>query len=404
MKKIKMAIISSYSESCGNAFFSKILHDSIEFFYKNIEVEVIELNLNLLQSIDSKTRALGNKHIDEICKRLIGFDFVNIQMEAGLYGTIPKDIANRFSKIIRVTEFTSVTFHSPRLIMGSSQIRGGIKSILHLNFKLGFKYIFNEFYKNIHINLNKKLISLASSKAAFIIVHTKKSQKCIENIWNFHAIKTHPLKMVPQDYVYNPKTFQDITLQADLEEGDVTIGIFGFISQYKGHADALLAMMRLPKNYKLLIVGRQHPQTLNDSGFVDVFLKSLIDLINSDESLKKKVKFLGEFPDNEFYDLISDIDVCWLPYYENGQDGSGIASICFDLANRIVCSSSFVFDELFKLESYTNFMRFDVGNYIELSQKTEMIMKRPLQKKSNEAQNNFTLKSQAKIYVEDFLK
>ncbi len=95
-----MAIVSSYSESCGNAAFTRVLHDSIEYFHNNIEVEVVDLDLTLLQSIVKEARSKADHHIADICARLKTYDLVNIQMEAGLYGTIPGDITRRFMKLI----------------------------------------------------------------------------------------------------------------------------------------------------------------------------------------------------------------------------------------------------------------------------------------------------------------
>ncbi|MCB1460319.1 MAG: hypothetical protein KDJ48_13850, partial [Nitratireductor sp.] len=143
---------------------------------------------------------------------------------------------------------------------------------------------------------------------------------------------------------------------------DKLIGIFGYISAYKGHHDALKAIEYLPENYKLLIFGRQHPQTIRANGEVDKYLGKLMGTIFLDEeksrkhslalarirraeenrepSLKDRVYFLGELPDREFLDVAASVDVAWLPYYENGQDGSGIASICLDASPRVVCSAS----------------------------------------------------------------
>ena len=66
--------------------------------------------------------------------------------------------------------------------------------------------------------------------------------------------------------------------------------------------------------------------------------------------------------------------VCWLPYREVGQDGSGIAAICLDNAKKVVCSASFAFDENLLLDPKPNMRRFDIGNYIQLADTTLMTM------------------------------
>ena len=128
-----MAIVSSYSESCGNAAFTKVVHDSIERFFPELEVEVLELDLSLLQAVDFGVRAKGDQHIKYLASQLTSFDSVNIQLEAGLYGSFPKDIIKRFGWLVKANPNTSVTFHSPRLISTTpSNTRSALKKILML--------------------------------------------------------------------------------------------------------------------------------------------------------------------------------------------------------------------------------------------------------------------------------
>ncbi len=157
---MKMAIVSSYSESCGNATFTRVLHDSIEYFHNNIEVEVVELDLTLLQSIVKGVRSKADDHIADLCARLKGYDLVNIQMEAGLYGTIPSDITHRFKKLVSANKNTSVTLHSPRLLgPAQSTTRSAIKKFFTFDIKGGLKDFLSGMYSDIHIDINKKIYS-----------------------------------------------------------------------------------------------------------------------------------------------------------------------------------------------------------------------------------------------------
>lgn len=401
MKKNKMAIVSSYSESCGNAAFTKVLHDTIEYYYDSIDVEVIELDIPLLQSIQSEVRVKADKHINEICEKLKQFDFVNIQMEAGLYGTFPQDIIKRFNKLLSSNKYTSVTLHSPRLVSAQSASRNGIKKLLKLNILGGLKDIIGDKYANVHININKKIIKLTIAKGARIIVHTPRAKRQIKYFFGYDQVSVHPLKIVKEDYVCNDLTFKSIVSQAGILDDDTLIGMFGYISAYKGHLDGLNAMKLLPENFKLLIFGRQHPQTLKPNGVVDEYLKKLIDMVLKDKSLKNRVFFMGELNDQDFLDVVSRVDVAWLPYYENGQDGSGIASICLDLCPRVLCSTSFAFDELFKLVTYNNIMRFDIGNTLEIASKTKMILRKEKPNLPYGEEQSYNIKTQAEVYVKE---
>jgi len=409
-KNMKMAIVSSYSESCGNAAFTRVLHDSIEYFHNNIEVEIIELDLTLLQSIVKDVRSKADYHIADICARLKVYDLVNIQMEAGLYGTIPGDITRRFKKLVAANKNTSVTLHSPRLLGSAGQWnRSAIKKFFTFNIKGAFQDYLAGMYSDIHININKKMLSFAIKNNARLIVHTNRAKKQILDFFSYSNVDVHPLKLVPHGYTKNHKTFEKIIFEAKLLKEDVLIGMFGYVSAYKGHLDALKALKQLPRNYKLLIFGRQHPQTLQSNGQVDHYLHMLQTTIMPDDSLKKQFKrdeslknrvlFMGELNDSDFLDVVSSVDIAWLPYYENGQDGSGIASICLDLSARVLCSSSFAFDELFKLIEYKNVRRFDIGNTMEMALKTEMFMRSEKMQGPFSDELHYSIKSQADNYV-----
>lgn len=396
-----LAIVSSYSESCGNASFTRVLHDTIELC-SSVQVEVIELDLKLLQSIDRRIRCQAEIHISEICERLKNFDAVNIQMEAGLYGTLPHDIVRRTRKIIDANENSSITLHSPRL-MGETQsaTRAGLKKISQLKIVGGIKEIIGSHFQNIHVVINKKIIKHAVQRNRRIIVHTNRARKQIKDFFNYEKVDVHPLKIVPNDFSPDPEVLMRIRHEMDLGKDDVLIGMFGYITAYKGHMDALRAMESLPSNYKLLIFGRQHPQSLKSNGKIDNYLELLIKTIEKNKWLKGRVFFLGELTDLDFLQVASGIDVAWLPYYENGQDGSGIAAICMDLCKRVLCSTSFAFDELFNLIPYRNMMRFDIGNFLEISTKTKMILHRNEQVISDEDKFKCNTQTQALVYLKD---
>lgn len=407
---MNLAIVSSYSESCGNAAFTRVLHDTIEL-YSNTQVEVIELDLSLLQSIEYNVRRKAEIHIKGICEQLKVFDAVNIQMEAGLYGTFPNDIVRRAKQLIDANPNTSVTFHSPRLMSGTTATRrSGLKKILLLKLLSGIKEIIDNYYANIHTRINKKIIGYAVLRNCRFIVHTLRARKQIKDFFCYDRVDVHPIKNVPHKFAVDPSVLMRIRQELNLADSDVLIGMFGYISSYKGHIDALRAMKYLPSNHKLLIFGRQHPKTLKSNGVIDNYLELLINTIESSgweknsSWLKNRVFFVGELNDNDFLQVASSIDVTWLPYYETGQDGSGIAAICMDLCQRVLCSTSFTFDELFKLISYPNVMRFDIGNAMEMATKTGMILRRDVQTMSNEDQSLYSTQTQALAYIKDLPK
>jgi glycosyltransferase involved in cell wall biosynthesis len=396
----KIAIVSSYAESCGNATFTKILHDSIEALPEKFIVDIFDLNLIILQSINKKTRVIGDQHIKEICVKLKNYDGVNIQLETGLYGSLPIDIERRLNLLFQSNINVSVTLHSPRLINPTANdVRKSLKKILMMQISSGLNELIAHKMKNLPYEMNARIIKSALKFGCKLIAHTNRAKSQINRLLNNGETLVHPLKMVPKDFIHSEDTLNKIKRELMIEKKK-TVGIFGYISAYKGHHDALKALEGMPDEYVLLIFGRQHPQTLSSSGEVDPYLFSLMSYIKKSKKLAGRVFFMGELQDREFMDVASTIDVCWMPYYENGQDGSGIASITLELGKRVLCSSSIAFDELFKLENYQNYRRFDIGNYIELAIKTIAFMHSDCQEKQHKNNPSYNIESQARLYLE----
>ncbi|WP_038913178.1 hypothetical protein [Dickeya zeae] len=394
MKKI--AIVSSFSDSCGNAYFTKILMESM--INSGVQVECMSLNLLLTQSINNSVRKKADKHIDDICRRLKDYDGVNIQFEAGLYGTMPADIIKRVYKLVSANPNTSVTLHSPRLVNDSASQREAIKQVLKLRLKTAVNMYLSELRRNVSTRINVKVIKYLVKNNINVIVHTLRAKEQIEMFFNYTNIHVHPLKIVDDNHQTSPEIFERIKDEYNISEQDKIIGMFGFVNEYKGHSLAIQTLSCLPSNYKLMIFGRQHPQTIKNNEIVNHYIRSLQVDISKNKTVKDRVFFMGEYDNEDFINLAASVDYVWLPYVENGQDGSGIASICMDVSKRVLCSSSFAFDELFRLiPEYNNYARFDIGNYMELASKTLHFMPN---KVSRISEKKYTLQSQADLYIE----
>lgn len=365
----KYLLVSSFSESCGNAYFTEILMDGLKD--EGFEVECASLDLSLTQSMETVIRRKANLHIEELCKKLASADAVNIQFEAGLYGTMPSDIINRFKKLISANANTSVTLHSPRLIGAPSGYRDAIKLLLTGRIKLAYKKYLEIFKNGVHFKLNRSIIDLIVKNGSKIIVHTMRAKEQINKLYGYDEDKiyVHPLKFVSPDRAINFDKLSKLKKRYSIEKGDKIIGMFGYISLYKGHTVALEAIKILPENYKLIIFGRVHPQTIKLGESIDPYIKQLNEFI-FENNLNNRAYFAGEVCTEDFIDYAGSVDCVWLPYLEVGQDGSGIASICCDVSNNVIASNSFAFDELMKLIPYSTVRRFDIGNYLELAQKT----------------------------------
>jgi len=370
---MKIAIVSSIDESCGNATFTEHLIKNLK--NSGHQCEGIALNLSLTQSLDPAIRKIAKKHVTEISKKLKNFDGVNIQFEAGLYGSSHLDIFNRLKQLVSSNPNTSVTVHATRFFDNSEfTMRRCLIELINLRVKTSL-VSFARFRNNSKvIKNNRSYIKVCVDNKAKVIVHTLRSRDAILGLMPHADVSVHPIKFANARALQsnNDSWKEKLGLVAD----DKLIGLFGFISKYKGHHDGLKALTVLPPEFKLVIAGRQHPGTIKEHQEVDGYLASLLNLIEvtskkkAKNSLRDRVIFLNELTDLELYDLAASVDYAWLPYLETGQDGSGIASILFDLSQRVVASNCKAFDELIRLVPQYKCERFDIGNFLELANKT----------------------------------
>ena len=365
MKSIK--IVSSYSDSCGNAYFTKVLESDLRL--QGFDASCAELNLDLTQSIEPEIRKKANKHITELCTHLSRADGVNIQLETGLFGTYPGDTRKRIEQMLDANKNTSVTVHSPRITGNPAAQRNALKSAIRGRFGTAFKEWLSYKESSIPMNLNRDIIKSIVRRKMPIIAHTERAKNQIREIFGYENVMVHPLKFVSPGHTADHAKLRMLRTRFAIRHTDTVIGMFGYINEYKGHTLALEALAKLPKDYKLMIFGRIHPQTIKLGERVNPYLEHLQHLISM-KKLDARVYFIGEQSTEDFLDYAATVDVVWLPYIEVGQDGSGIASICCDVSHRVLASSSFAFDELFKLIDHESIERFDIGNAIELAGKT----------------------------------
>src|ERR1700735_1425428 len=78
----RLAIVSTRDQLCGIAAYTHALG---RYLTDVFDVTVFDLDQYLLRGRHPRVRALGDKHIKEICRAIAGFDVVNLQLE---YGTL----------------------------------------------------------------------------------------------------------------------------------------------------------------------------------------------------------------------------------------------------------------------------------------------------------------------------
>ncbi|WP_220017691.1 glycosyltransferase [Candidatus Rhabdochlamydia oedothoracis] len=360
--KSKLCIISSYNETCGNASYTKAL---VAAFSDHFNVSVISLNVDLLRKADPKG---ASAYIKILCEKLKNYDYVNIQFEAGLFGSSTALIWKRFIAITKACKRIVITMHRYDAIQTLPNLAFIGKCILSGNIKLLFSNYLKVLANNYHASLYHRIIKLCKENNIPIIVHTQRDRNLIAIKYNYHAIFDHPLCFYTQEYIESlakTVTKKSFCQAHNLDEDKIYIGIFGFLNKYKGHKTVIKALSYLPSNYEVLIFGGQHPHTIKNSESINEYVHSLISLIRHYD-FQDRVKFCGMLNDESFLKALLACDFNVLPYLEVNQGGSAIASLSLETNSNTIFSQNLAFFELAKYAPNCLQM-FTIGNPIELA-------------------------------------
>lgn len=393
MNKEKLAIVSSYNDFCGNASYTRALAKGLS---QHFEVTVISLNGELLRKGDAKAATL---HIKRICEQLKTFDCVNIQFEAGLFGSDIRSIKKRFFVIAKACKNLTLTMHRyhakeayPGIVfLGKILLKAKLKTYL-----AAFK---DAYAKNRYLPLYDSIIRYCKRKNFPIIIHTKRDRELIEIKFNYNRVFDHPLCFYDQDHIQSISqsyTRQDFCQSLALNEKKTYIGIFGFISNYKGHETAIRALKFLPENYELLIFGAQHPHTIKLEEPLNAYIESLLKLITS-LKLSTRVKFYRSLNDDDFLKFMLGCDFNVLPYLEVNQGGSAIAALSLETNSNTIFSQNHAF---FELEKYAgnSFKMFTIGNHHELAHAILSYRKSDYSSNLQDYHKNYNIHTSAELY------
>ena len=371
MKKSKLAIVSSYNELCGNATYAFALKKEFEKYYN---VDVLSLRVNLLRSENRQHKKLAQQHIDDLCSKLKDYDYVNIQLEVGLFGIKRRDIYSRLKKIVESSKNLIITMH--RIDVKNSFLSVDfLKKVINSPMKAIKEYRDSSYYPSLYAKLILFFKYASNERNVNIIVHTKREKEIIKYMFGFDNVFDFPITFLNRNEIkyYCDKAIESNKVfrnRYNLGDSDVIIGVFGFISDYKGHLTAIKALRILPENYKLMIFGSQHPQSILSNSDIDPYLEILIKEIKNRRKgdLSNRVYFCGSLSDDEFITALNQVNFTVLPYKETGQSGSGVASITLETRAKSIFSNNKAFFELSKYAPGA-FETFDIGNYVELAQK-----------------------------------
>lgn len=396
-RRQRLAIVSTRNKLCGIAAYAQALERQLADLF---DITVFDLDQYLLRSRHPRVRKLGHRHIKRICADIAGFDAVNLQLEFGTLGGAAKDIERRFRWLVAAAPRLSVTFHTlvrpPPLPLADLA-----QAIATFKWRAAGD-IAATYRRNTRLSLGvaKWLRRAQRRKPVSVIVHNQRDGADARHLHGFAHVFDHPLSFLSAreaDAVHRQATRGTFAQLDPLPPDAKLIGVFGFLSDYKGFGTAIRALHHLPDDHHLLIFGAVHPNDISARTAIHPYVAALLgdahvdamlfsDLhgaaaigLNLDikrdfaalfgkhpRDLSGRVHFLGVRDNADFLAGMAICDVVVLPYLEVGQSASGPISLALELGCRIIASRTHTFLEFARYHPDA-IEFFDIGNHLELA-------------------------------------
>lgn len=365
-RRKKVAIVSSYNTACGIAYNAERVQHHLKKFY---DVEVLTVDIEMMRR--TATRSLvkaGDRHMRDITNKLREYDYVNIQLESGVYGRylhhawprLHHLIANAGRPIL-ITMHCTPQLHPTNLKAYLGRLlRNPISGIALYFFRLRETYHVRRFLDLCRILANRKQLSL--------VVYNKEELKRLGSYLEIPRVTDHPLCYFDRDEraFYKRKDTFDWKKKLGLSENDLLIGVFGFMAPYKGFVDAIRALTYLPSHVKLAIFGGANIIGVTIGKSCDPSVQSARDLVRA-LGLEQRVIFVGATTDDEMCYAMAQIDCAVLSYAETHQVASGPGTFAIELASNIITSDVKVFNHYNRYWP-GRITTYDIGNSLHLAQ------------------------------------
>ena len=398
-RRERLAIVSTRNKLCGIAAYTHALERQLGEVF---DITVFDLDQYLLRSRHPRVRALGDRHIKEICHEIAGFDAVNLQLEHGTLGQAAKDIHRRFRWLVAAAPCLSVTFHTlkrPPVFPFVDFARAAVT--LKWRRAGGINASFYR-HRTLSSGIAECLRRAQQRKPISVIVHNRRDSSDARHLHGFSRVFDHPLTFLSPaeaEAVLSTATRRRFAQLDRIPPDAILIGVFGFLNDYKGFGAVVRALHHLSTNHHLLIFGGLHPNEIPSNTTIHPYIASLLHdahvdatlyeqmrgstqmAINVDidnhfadlfgkhpRDLSDRVHFMGALDDADFLAGMAICDVVVLPYLEVGQSSSGPISQAVELGCRIIASRTHAFLEFARYHPDT-IEFFDIGNHLELAER-----------------------------------
>jgi glycosyltransferase involved in cell wall biosynthesis len=424
----RAAIVSSYNEECGAAYYSSRLLKHLGAAGYQVEVKRLPVSLLRMRS-PAFVRRKGNQEIERIAREIAGFDVVFLQFEPGLYGSSNAISYRRVRRLLAAARNVVITVHGFNRQMNAS------RSLVTVGHNLVKFRPVDAVLTLIEGGLDPTIAAfweyVRRSRHVKVMTFNRGDQILLQRFFDLKRIANYPICYFDQEEVGEIKHSLDreaFLAQYGLDPAFKYFAVCGFFAQYKGHLTAMKALEFLPADWRLVIVGGEHPQGLEAGKDIGGYLRQLMtfplavdrpaadgeleiergpggrlsnladlrsmwsgNVVRSDHlyrrelrdrlfrysefkyffptsEIKHRIHYLGQAADEDMPRFYAALDYMVHPYMKTkeGQSGSGPATFAIEFGSRALFSNAPVFREMgHYFEGAMQF--FNIGNFMELA-------------------------------------
>ncbi len=321
---MKILFLSTHKVTCGIADYNSSMMEAASLRH-DCDIEAFP-----------QKASLSERDIQMIAARAIGYDAVIIQHE---WSFIEQNLSKHYDRLRYLLKCLRKNSVTTGIIMHSDFVplppRRNVKHWVDLA---------RRFPLIREINKYKKLK---------LFVHGRRS---VNNMLE------QGIKLGKIERIVHPHREQSSGYSERRNSDDVTLAIFGFVSDYKGYETALYAMRLLPDNYRLVIAGSQHPLAMHDLTYENIlgFIRTGIWLQDNhlpkifkrfttkkeSDAFSQRIVITGYLSHNAIFQELAKADIVIAPYFgRNAPAGSGAVQWAISSGKPTIVSAVHTFEE-----------------------------------------------------------
>jgi len=375
---MKVLHISTHDENCGIGRYQEMYLKSMVEHDKSVLNDFFPYSPNFI--VKQKGAAL-KKIIDELDAMLKNYDLVHIQHEFS------------FFKGIHIKQIVEVITKNDKKLIST------IHSKPTLRPNQGFMFTPKGFARKAKTKvLNNIFLEaiLPLKQSDLIIVHNKFTKDELVKVGFAESkIVIKPIPVPVADVFLNQYESQIaiINKKINRQSNDIVVATNGYVNIVKGTLHAVKAMMLLPSNYKLLIIGGVHPGAQNDS-----FLDDISDYI-VENKLSDRIYITGYIEDDLLLNAyVANADIMVYPYLREYASSSAALNNAFAASKPIVAFPAPAFKEINENEKHMRLC--DSFSYYDLAREVGKLDKKAIKEWSVISGNYKATNSYSKLAEE----